>query len=228
MALAAYASLLSLAHVLDQIQHPVYRRRLCLDTEQLRGLQEKELGTSLDRSDDHDAAALSCFYRDLDKEIQKIDSMIKELMGVVCKEEWDEVKEQKPVVDPLSSRVLPSGGGNCTMVGFDERLVQIIDELTRDEPDLKIFTIVGMGGIGKTTLARNIFDHAFVVKCFDLRIWFTISQEYSVQEILLGLLSDERNDSGEKSLAELGKQLHQKLFRRRYLIVMDDVWSDKA
>ncbi|KAL0362485.1 UNVERIFIED_CONTAM: putative late blight resistance proteinR1B-14 [Sesamum calycinum] len=242
MALAAYASLLSLAHVLDQIQHPVYRRRLCLDTEQLRGLQEKvhhlqdfledysqrrisqevedlvrqipvvayeaedvidsyvvyELGTSLDRSDDHDAAALSCFYRDLDKEIQKIDSMIKELMGVVCKEEWDEVKEQKPVVDSLSSRVLPSGGGNCTMVGFDERLVQIIDELTRDEPDLKIFTIVGMG-------------------------------EYSsVQEILLGLLSDERNDNGEKSLAELGKQLHQKLFRRIYLIVMDDVWSNKA
>ncbi|KAL0306762.1 UNVERIFIED_CONTAM: putative late blight resistance proteinR1B-17 [Sesamum radiatum] len=123
--------------------------------------------------------------------------MIKELMGVVCKEEWDEVKEQKPVVDSLSSRVLPSGGGNCTMVGFDERLVQIIDELTRDEPDLKIFTIVGM-------------------------------REYSVQEILLGLLSDERNDSGEKSLAELGKQLHLKLFRRRYLIVMDDVWSNKA
>ncbi|KAL0443792.1 UNVERIFIED_CONTAM: hypothetical protein Slati_2101900 [Sesamum latifolium] len=41
MALAAYASLLSLAHVVDQIQHPVYRRRLHLDTEQLRGLQEK-------------------------------------------------------------------------------------------------------------------------------------------------------------------------------------------
>ncbi|KAL0399681.1 UNVERIFIED_CONTAM: putative late blight resistance proteinR1B-8 [Sesamum radiatum] len=190
-----------------------------------------ELRTSLYRSD-RDAAALSSFYQDLDKVIQKIDSMIKELMGVV-KEERDEVKERKPVADSLhtnasSSRALPSGGGSCTMVGFDERLVQIVDELTRDEPDLKILTIVGMGGIGKTTLARNIFDHAYVVKRFDVRIWFTVSQEYSVQEILLGLLSDERKDSSEKNLAELGKELHQKLFRRRYLIVMDDVWSNKA
>ncbi|KAL0418019.1 UNVERIFIED_CONTAM: putative disease resistance RPP13-like protein 3 [Sesamum radiatum] len=275
MAVAAYASLLSLAHTLDQqVQHPVHH----LHTEQLRSLQEKvmhlqhflehhsqskisqevedvarqipvlanEAEDVIDShvvsqwaskdtsSSDHDAAAaLSSFYQDLDKVIQKVDSIIKELMEVVVKEELDDVKEPKLVVDSLptnatSSRVLPSGGENSTMVGFDDRLVQIIDELTRDESDLKILPIVGMGGIGKTTLARNVFDHAYILKSFDIRIWFIISQEYSVQEILLGLLYEEKKERSEETLAELGKQLHQKLFGRRYLIVMDDVWSNKA
>ncbi|KAK4441016.1 Disease resistance protein RPP8 [Sesamum alatum] len=276
MAVAAYASLLSLAHVLDQIQHPLHRHRLSLDTEQLRSLQEKVkdlqdflelhlqrkisqevedlarqipvvayeaedvidshvvyVGTSQDRSDHHDAAALSSFYQDLDGVIQKIDSIIKELMGVV-KEEPDDVREPKPVADSLptnasSSRVLPSSGENSTMVGFDDRLVQIIDELTRDESDLKILPIVGMGGIGKTTLARNVFGHAYIVDRFDIRIWFTISQQYSVQEILLGLVNDgeKKRRSGTTSDA-LGERLHKRLFGRRYLIVMDDVWSNKA
>ncbi|KAL0460477.1 UNVERIFIED_CONTAM: putative late blight resistance proteinR1A-4 [Sesamum latifolium] len=265
MAVAAYASLLSLAHVLDQHHvHPVYR----LDTEQLRSLQEslhllhfledhsrrkisqetenlaRQIVVVADEAEDvidshvvmyeHDAShVLSSFYEDLDKVIQKIDSIVNELM-VVVKEERDHVQEQKPVANSLpthasSSRVLPYSGKNSSMVGFDDRLIQIIDELTRDESDLKIHSIVGMGGIGKTTLARNVFDHAYVVDRFDLRIWFTISQEYSVREILLGLVNDgeKKRNSGSTSDA-LGEQLYKKLFGRRYLLVMDDVWSNKA
>ncbi|KAL0460471.1 UNVERIFIED_CONTAM: putative disease resistance RPP8-like protein 2 [Sesamum latifolium] len=102
------------------------------------------------------------------------------------------------------------------MVGFDERLVQIIDKLTRDESDLKILPIVGMGGIGKTTLARNVFHHACIVDHFDIRIWFTISQEYRVQEILLGLLNDgEKKWSTGSTSNELGERLYKKLFGRR-------------
>ncbi|KAL0390359.1 UNVERIFIED_CONTAM: hypothetical protein Scaly_0393000 [Sesamum calycinum] len=193
MAVAAYASLLSLAHTLDQqAQHPVHR----LHTEQLRSLQEKvmhlqhflehhsqskisqevedvegqipvvanEAEDVIDShvvsqwaskdtsSSDHDAAAaLSSFYQDVDEVIQKVDSIVKELMEVVVKEELNDVKEPKLIVDSLptnatSSRVLLSSGENSTMVGFDDRLVQIIDELTRDESDLKILPIVGMGG----------------------------------------------------------------------------------
>ncbi|KAL0406352.1 UNVERIFIED_CONTAM: putative disease resistance protein [Sesamum latifolium] len=236
MAVAAYASLLSLTHVLDQIQHLVHRQRLHLDTEQFPSMQEKvkslqdflevqsqrkisqeiedlirkiivvadeaedvidlhvvHEGTSPDRSY-HDAAALSSFYQDVDKVIQKIDSIIKELM-VVVKVEGDDVQEEKPKANSLptiasSSRMLPFSGENNTMVGFDERLVQIMDLLTQERLDLKILSIVGMAGIGKTTLARNVFGHAYVVNHFDMRIWLAISQEYNVKEILLGLLNN--------------------------------------
>ncbi|KAL0440949.1 UNVERIFIED_CONTAM: putative disease resistance RPP13-like protein 3 [Sesamum radiatum] len=111
------------------------------------------------------------------------------------------------------------------MVGFDEYLLRILDELTRDDSDLLILPIVGMGGIGKTTLARNTFDHLSIVEHFDTRLWSTVSQEYSEKEILLGLLNIKIDHERGETVGELGQNLYQKLFGRRYLIVLDDVWS---
>ncbi|KAL0417069.1 UNVERIFIED_CONTAM: putative disease resistance RPP8-like protein 2 [Sesamum latifolium] len=63
--------------------------------------------------------------------------------------EWADVHEEQQIVSlPVrSSEVLPSGGKKSTMVGFDEHLERIEDELTRGEPNLQILSIVGMGGI---------------------------------------------------------------------------------
>ncbi|KAL0356174.1 UNVERIFIED_CONTAM: Disease resistance RPP8-like protein 3 [Sesamum radiatum] len=168
-------------------------------------------------------AVASSFYQDLDRVIEKIDSITNELMMI--EEEWGNIRE--PVVSnlPINSTTLPSSDKN-TMIGFNEQLLRVMDELTRDEPNLQILPVVGMGGTGKTTLARNIFDHPYVVHHFDKRIWFTISQEYSVHEILVRLLNDGTDQ--EVSEAKLGERLYKSLFGERYLIVMDDVWSVEA
>ncbi|KAK4394730.1 Disease resistance protein RPP13 [Sesamum angolense] len=150
---------------------------------------------------------------------------------MMIKEEWgdDDVQEQMPVVSaPANSTTLPCNGKKNTMVGFDQHLLRVMDELTKGESNLHILPIVGMGGIGKTTLAQNAFDHPYIVNYFDVRIWFTISQEYNVQEILLGLLNNKMDQWSSKTIAELGERLYKKLFGRKYLIVMDDVWSIKA
>ncbi|KAK4434738.1 putative late blight resistance proteinR1A-10 [Sesamum alatum] len=103
-----------------------------------------------------------------------------------------------------------------------------MDELTRDEPNLQIFPIIGMGGIGKTTLARSTFVNPYVVHFFEKRIWLRISQEYSIREILVGLLNDGKDQESNETLAELGERLYKSLCHQRYLIVMDDVWSTRA
>ncbi|KAL0417078.1 UNVERIFIED_CONTAM: putative disease resistance protein [Sesamum latifolium] len=239
MAVGAYAALVSLSHVLENVQHPARRSRLHLDTQQLLSLQEKveflrdflelhsqkrsqeiedlarqisivadeaediidfhvvyQLGEgSHDHRSDH-MAALSSFCQDIDRVVEKIDSITEGLTKM--EEEWGDVLEQKPVASLLPSSSTPLSSGKDTMVGFDEYLFQIMDELTRDDSNLLILPIVGMGGIGKTILARNIFDHLSIVEHFDIRIWFTISQEYNVKEILLGLLDIRKdNERGE-------------------------------
>ncbi|KAL0341530.1 UNVERIFIED_CONTAM: putative late blight resistance proteinR1B-8 [Sesamum calycinum] len=181
----------------------------------------------LERSQDktRHMAVLSSFRQDIDKIIKKIDSITEKLM--VVKEEWVDVQEQQPIVSvSVGSTTLPSSDKN-TMVGFDELLLQVVDELTRDESNLQIFPIVGMGGIGKTTLAHNAFDHPYIVYRFDIRIWFTISQKYKVAEILgKYFLGDKKKKQA--SLGELVERLYKLLYGKRYLLIMDDVWSIKA
>ncbi|KZV44538.1 hypothetical protein F511_17444 [Dorcoceras hygrometricum] len=105
------------------------------------------------------------------------------------------------------------------MVGFDEDLIQIMDTLTGDESNLQILSVVGMGGIGKTTLARHIYSNPWIENHFDRHAWVTISQQYSVHEILLGIIKDTKIAAGEgeqltgRNVDELGLRLHKILLR---------------
>ncbi|XP_073144063.1 putative late blight resistance protein homolog R1A-10 [Henckelia pumila] len=85
-----------------------------------------------------------------------------------------------------SSRREPSG--RETMVGVNDDLIKIMDRVTNDEPNLRFIPIVGTGGIGKTTLARNVYEDHSVGQHFDVRLWVTVTQEYRILNILQGLL----------------------------------------
>ncbi|GFQ08251.1 disease resistance protein rpp13 [Phtheirospermum japonicum] len=61
-----------------------------------------------------------------------------------------------------------------------------------------------MGGIGKTTLARNIYINPVIVQHYDFRGWATISQEYNSKEILLEVLLCKTTGSRE-SLSQMGE-----------------------
>ncbi|KAL8056618.1 hypothetical protein ABFX02_04G130500 [Erythranthe guttata] len=133
-----------------------------------------------------------------------------------------------------SSRPLLPAGGKNNMVGFNNHMDEIMGALSTNESNLRIISIVGMGGIGKTTLASNVFNNPFV-EHFQLRAWFTVSQEYTDKKILLGLLHQINNtyinaheiDDDDDDYA-IGDRLHKTLFGRKYLIVMDDMWDIKA
>ncbi|KAK4437251.1 putative late blight resistance proteinR1B-16 [Sesamum alatum] len=183
------------------------------------------------------------FCQDIQGVIEKLDSIKKDVIKV---KENEDMKDQGPESSSAAAPSRSVNSGNDTMVGSEEELIQLMDELTGHDPTRRILAIVGMGGIGKTTLAKNIYDNSFITEHFQIRAWVTVSQEYNVREIILRLLHDitvsigQNMQESRKNLVafidgmsrmsdyQLGEQLYKSLWGRRYLIVLDDLWSIDA
>ncbi|KAM0942956.1 putative virus X resistance protein-like, coiled-coil [Dioscorea sansibarensis] len=119
---------------------------------------------------------------------------------------------------------------DTTIVGFHHDMEVLLDQLT-DARNLRrsVASIVGMGGLGKTTLAKKIYSNNVIKQHFDVCVWVTISQVYSVTDLLKNIISRvvgvRRDELGELDESGYKEKLLNSLNGRRYLIVMDDVWD---
>ncbi|KAL1537979.1 putative late blight resistance protein R1A-10 [Salvia divinorum] len=247
----AYACLVSLLNTMDQIQtHPLLST--CFDNYQFQSLREivdflvdfvenyseeaedlmGPIGDAAHEAEDMieiEAAdrirgesttkSVKMFLRRLEKMIQGINSI--KVKVIKYKEEIGSIISMPP---PSSSSSSSSPATKKTsMLGFDGYVTQLLDELIGHD-SRRILPIVGMGGIGKTTLAKNVYENSLAVYHFDVRAWVTVSQEYNATHMLSQALSF-LGGSMNKADDELGEALHKTLSCRRYLIVLDDVWS---
>ncbi|CAL5379300.1 unnamed protein product [Camellia sinensis] len=112
--------------------------------------------------------------------------------------------------------------------GRDEDMKQIIELLLGDAPTVKKFDvipIVGMGGIGKTTLAQHIYDHDKVEKHFNMKAWVCVSVDFDIlgtTKAILESFTHRPCDLGK--LNEVQVQLRDTLAEKKFLLVLDDVW----
>ncbi|XP_072973469.1 disease resistance protein RPM1-like isoform X2 [Typha angustifolia] len=120
---------------------------------------------------------------------------------------------------------------NNELVGIQEEREKIMQYLTTGGKLTSIISVRGMGGSGKTTLVRNICESRIIKEHFDYHFWVSISQKYQLEDILRGMVknvfTNNENPISIQSMSStnLIELLQRNLQDKRYLIVLDDVWS---
>ncbi|GLT68445.1 hypothetical protein SLA2020_419200 [Shorea laevis] len=167
-------------------------------------------------------------------ELQGINSRIRDICGV-----------HKRLLHKLSGLQQGSGPKNSgntwqdalllektDLVGIDEPKQQLVGWLVKCGFRREVVSVAAMGGMGKTTLAKQVYDDAEVKKHFKIRAWITVSQSFKMEELLKDMIRQifsivsipvpEGLDS--MNTDRLRRIIKDLLLKRRYLIVLDDVW----
>lgn len=108
-----------------------------------------------------------------------------------------------------------------------ETIKKMLFQVEANRRNFSVIPIVGMGGIGKTTLAQLVYNDIDVKQNFHVRAWACVSEEFDVFKITKKIYDSMTETSGQAmDLNMYQVRLTEKLSKSKFLIVLDDVWNE--
>ncbi|MED6111679.1 hypothetical protein PIB30_054548 [Stylosanthes scabra] len=113
------------------------------------------------------------------------------------------------------------------LVGIEHAKKEIKNWLSQGGGARTVIAVVGEGGLGKTTLVRNVYNQE--KHSFDRCAWVDVSRSLKgvqlFKALLQNFLDDKKSSNLDKNLDDLIKDIREHLNEKKYLIVLDDVWE---
>ncbi|XP_054817064.1 putative disease resistance protein At3g14460 [Prosopis cineraria] len=221
---------------LDMVKHAVYDAEDVLDEidyeETKRVVEAKSQSGSVIRKVRN---LLTGSASSFDKEIQsRIKQVLHTLEYLENRKDKLGLKEgQGASVGSVSKVPTTSLVDEPIIYGRDEDKEAIIQELLLPENDnssqLSILSIVGMGGLGKTTLAKYVYNDARAQDGFELKAWVCISDDFDITRVtraIIEAITFSSDDS--KDLNVLQNKLKGMLTGKKFFLVLDDLWNENS
>ncbi|KAG8387052.1 hypothetical protein BUALT_Bualt03G0212900 [Buddleja alternifolia] len=122
------------------------------------------------------------------------------------------------------------------VVGIEKPKKQLLEWLLYSDCGLKVISVVGMAGLGKTTLVKKVYDDVTVKKNFDNHLWVNVSESFKVEHLLEDLIKslvDEVKQPPPQGLKDMNANsmrefIYNFLKNKNYIIILDDIWRIDA
>ncbi|KAL6327974.1 hypothetical protein AAG906_031318 [Vitis piasezkii] len=202
--------------ILDDFATEALRRKLIIDDPQPSTSTVRSIISSLSSRFNPNALV---YNLNMGSKLEEITARLHEISTQKVQQEEKRVPETTSLV--VESRVY---GRETDKEAILEVLLR--DELVHDN-EVCVIPIVGMGGVGKTTLAQLAYHDDRVKNHFDLRAWVCVSDDFDVLRITKTLLQSIASYAREiNDLNLLQVKLKEKLSGKKFLLVLDDVWNE--
>ncbi|KAH0448245.1 hypothetical protein IEQ34_022045 [Dendrobium chrysotoxum] len=92
--------------------------------------------------------------------------------------------------------------------------------------NISLLSIVGHGGMGKTTLLQHVYEDE-MTKEFDFKMWVCVSNNFDVKKVIADMLESlEKGGPRLETLEALQDSLKNEVMSKRFLLVLDDIWEE--
>ncbi|TQE00998.1 hypothetical protein C1H46_013538 [Malus baccata] len=201
--------------LLDEIKTEASRRKI-----------EAEFASSTSKVQDLISASFHAFDESVDSKIEEI---LERLSFIV--EQKDALDLKRGSRHKIPQTLLSTSLVECSDVyGRDHEKETIIQLLLSNDvtcSKIGIVPIVGMGGIGKTTLAQLLYNDDRVKQHFELQAWVCVSDEFDVVKITQTIYASVTSRTCDTTdLNQLQVKLKDALAGKKFLFVLDDVWNE--